>query len=104
MFLTARNNIWWPLLWLYKYWPTFGIYLYILWYFSALYLVITLNRHYDDQNVRRDAFSLPPARLNSAYYVHFRGIGFSPMFALLKPTLSLPLRPLPLARMLHSKA
>ncbi|GJT86178.1 hypothetical protein Tco_1067895 [Tanacetum coccineum] len=34
----------------------------------------------------------------------FRGIGFSPMFALLKPTFSLPLRPLPLARVLHSKA
>ncbi|CAA0833810.1 Unknown protein [Striga hermonthica] len=29
---------------------------------------------------------------------------FSPMFALLKPTFSLPLRPLPLARRLPSKA
>ncbi|KAL8250157.1 hypothetical protein R6Q59_033850 [Mikania micrantha] len=34
----------------------------------------------------------------------FRGIGFSPIFALLKPIFSLPLRPLPLARVLHSKA
>uniref|UniRef100_A0A2N9G3L9 Uncharacterized protein n=2 Tax=Magnoliopsida TaxID=3398 RepID=A0A2N9G3L9_FAGSY len=34
----------------------------------------------------------------------FRGIGFSPMFALLKPTFSLPLRPPPLSRVLPSKA
>ncbi|CAN6472096.1 unnamed protein product [Victoria cruziana] len=34
----------------------------------------------------------------------FRGIGFSPMFALLKPTFSLPLLPHLLARVLHSKA
>ncbi|KAG6498235.1 hypothetical protein ZIOFF_046147 [Zingiber officinale] len=34
----------------------------------------------------------------------FRGIGFSPMFALLKPTFSLPLRPHLLARVLRSKA
>ncbi|KAG9438580.1 hypothetical protein H6P81_021475 [Aristolochia fimbriata] len=34
----------------------------------------------------------------------FRGIGFSPMFALLKPTFSLPLRPHLLARVLSSKA
>ena len=34
----------------------------------------------------------------------FRGIGFSPMFSLLKPTFSLPLRPPPLARRLPSKA
>nr|YP_010833499.1 hypothetical protein QLP06_mgp114 [Jatropha curcas]WFG81125.1 hypothetical protein [Jatropha curcas] len=34
----------------------------------------------------------------------FRGIGFSPMFALLKPTFSLPLRPPLLARVLPSKA
>ncbi|KAJ6424837.1 hypothetical protein OIU84_025580 [Salix udensis] len=33
----------------------------------------------------------------------FWGIGFSPMFALLKPTFSLPLRPPPLARVLPSK-
>uniref|UniRef100_A0A7N2MPG6 Uncharacterized protein n=1 Tax=Quercus lobata TaxID=97700 RepID=A0A7N2MPG6_QUELO len=34
----------------------------------------------------------------------FRGIGFSPMFALLKPTFSLPLRPPLLSRVLPSKA
>ncbi|XLT62555.1 hypothetical protein HN873_019079, partial [Arachis hypogaea] len=34
----------------------------------------------------------------------FRGIGFSPTFALLKPTFSLPLRPPLLARVLSSKA
>ncbi|KAK8985154.1 hypothetical protein V6N11_011993 [Hibiscus sabdariffa] len=34
----------------------------------------------------------------------FRGIGFSPMFALLKPTFSLPLRLLPLTRVLPPKA
>ncbi|CAN6447358.1 unnamed protein product [Victoria cruziana] len=34
----------------------------------------------------------------------FRGIGFSPMFALLKPTFSLSLHPHLLARVLHSKA
>ncbi|KAF1876777.1 hypothetical protein Lal_00043707 [Lupinus albus] len=34
----------------------------------------------------------------------FRGIGFSPTFALLKPTFSLPLRPPLLARVLPSKA
>ncbi|CAN6462614.1 unnamed protein product [Victoria cruziana] len=34
----------------------------------------------------------------------FWGIGFSPIFALLKPTFSLPLRPHLLAQVLHSKA
>ena len=33
----------------------------------------------------------------------FRGIGFSPMFSLLKPTFSLLLRPYPLSLVLQSK-
>ena len=48
----------------------------------------------------------PGRRRNRSTALRFwmRGLGFSPMFALLKPTFSLPLRPPLLARVLPSKA
>ncbi|GJX87442.1 putative reverse transcriptase domain-containing protein [Tanacetum coccineum] len=52
----------------------------------------------------KEALTHPPWTNLVEEPLGFRGIGFSPMFALLKPTFSLPLRPLPLVRVLHSKA